>query len=114
MAIVLVPVAPVPVVVAVPRAIVNGVVPAMMVAPLPAVDFVELPPRQVMIATQRRAVIPVTESPVPPYPGWHVPVAVDTRVVMTRQFVTIVNPVVCRCRLGGTQAKAADDGERAD
>jgi hypothetical protein len=44
MAIVLVPVTPVPVVVVMPRAIVDGVVPAMIVATFPAKDFVELPP----------------------------------------------------------------------
>ena len=48
---VLVPVALIPVVVVVPRAIVNSVVPAMVVASLPAKDLVQLPPGQVMIVT---------------------------------------------------------------
>jgi hypothetical protein len=114
MAIVLAPVAPVPVVTVMPRTVVNGMVPAMMVAALPIIDFMKLPPRQLMIVTQRRAVVPETESPVAPQPAWQVPVAIDTHVVMTRRFVTIVTAIVCRCCLGYAQAEPANDGERAD
>ena len=84
MAMVFFPVTPVPVVVAMPRAIVHGMVAAMMVAPFPTKDFVQLPPGQSMIVTQRRAVIPEVESPVVPEPPRHMPVTIDDRVVMSR------------------------------
>jgi hypothetical protein len=82
MAIVFVPVVPVPLVVVMPGSIVDSMVTAMMEAPLPAVDFVKLPPGKVMIVAQRRAVVPVTESPVVPDPLRHMPVSIDARVVM--------------------------------
>jgi hypothetical protein len=45
---------------------------------------------------------------------WHVPVAMDAHVVMTRRVVAIVGAVVCRCDLGGAQTKAANNGKGAD
>jgi hypothetical protein len=67
-----------------------------------------------MIVAQRRAVIPEPESPVVAEPMWHVPVAMDAHVVMTRRVVAIVGAVVCRCDLGGAQTKAANNGKGAD
>ena len=114
MTIMLVPVAPVPVVAVMPVAIVNSVVPAADVPPLQAVDFVELPPREVMVVAQRRAVVPEAEPPVVPEPPWHIPVAVVDHVVVPRRMMAIVGPIVCRCGLCSAQAKAAYEGERAD
>ena len=114
MAIVFVPVVPVPLVVVMPRTIVNSMVTAIVEAPFPAVDLVKLPPGELMIVAQRRAVIPGTETPVMPDPLRHMSVTIDTRVVMTRQLMAMVCPIVCRCRLRCAEAKAANDGKRAD
>ena len=91
------------------------VVPVMIVpvAALPAVDFVQLPPGEVIVMTPRRMPVPGTETAVVPEPARHVPVPVHANVLVAR-LVMIVAAFVCRGRRRCCEAEAADDSECAD
>ena len=113
-AIMVTPVTFVPVVLVVTRPVVRMVVTRVTEASLPAVDIVDLPPRQAIVQPLSGAVIPVTEALLFPQPAGHGVIAVDVAMVMPRRIVVVVDDAVRFCRPGSAEQKHAKGERYAD